>query len=210
MPPLFFLMVDGSRTWSKTGCELFFLSYMHVIVQKKVIYHEVILHCGKYRGPFHGDEKIRFFGVGSGCCFLTFSRVEVYKISFWLKYEDILRGFSLRNFIRWMFCWRGPSVLIGFHLIYDAKNKLCSYFTCILPLQQESCLRNVVWTLSNLCRHKKPPPNFEIVKQAIPYLARLLHRSDGEVLGIALYSFLFFFFFLLWPFLHPIYFSASI
>jgi len=42
--------------------------------------------------------------------------------------------------------------------------------------------RNAAWTLSNLCRGKKPPPNFAVVSTALPTLARLMYHTDDEVL----------------------------
>jgi len=42
-----------------------------------------------------------------------------------------------------------------------------------------STIRNATWTLSNLCRGK-PPPNFEVVRPALPLLARLLFSQDNE------------------------------
>ncbi|CAI9115722.1 OLC1v1016708C1 [Oldenlandia corymbosa var. corymbosa] len=42
-------------------------------------------------------------------------------------------------------------------------------------------LQNATCTLSNLCRGK-PRPDFEKTKLALPYLARLVHSNDKEVL----------------------------
>nr|CAI5820671.1 unnamed protein product [Callosobruchus analis] len=53
----------------------------------------------------------------------------------------------------------------------------------IRPDSPVSLLRNAVWTISNLCRNKNPPPNFELVRPALPTLAKLLNYSDLDVLG---------------------------
>jgi len=53
--------------------------------------------------------------------------------------------------------------------------------------EKQSMLRNATWTVSNLCRGK-PPPKFELVKPALPTLARLINSNDVEVLTDACWA----------------------
>eukprot|EP01134_Creolimax_fragrantissima_P001251 CFRG1251T1 len=54
--------------------------------------------------------------------------------------------------------------------------------------QTASMTRNATWALSNLCRGKSPSPDFEIVRVALPVLARLIHLNDDEVLQDACWA----------------------
>lgn len=50
-------------------------------------------------------------------------------------------------------------------------------------------VRNVAWTLSNLCRNKNPPPDFVHVQKCLPALSFLLSHADHEIKSDACWAF---------------------
>jgi hypothetical protein len=53
----------------------------------------------------------------------------------------------------------------------------------------DTFIKIIVWTLSNLCRHKNPAPAFNLVEKILPKLSSLLFSSDKEILKEACWAF---------------------
>lgn len=51
-----------------------------------------------------------------------------------------------------------------------------------------SFLRNISWTLSNLCRNKDPPPTMDTITSLLPTICRLLNFADKHVLSDACWA----------------------
>ncbi|KAG0257521.1 Importin alpha subunit (Karyopherin alpha subunit) (Serine-rich RNA polymerase I suppressor protein) [Mortierella polycephala] len=62
------------------------------------------------------------------------------------------------------------------------EDALMPLLTLLHENNKISVQRNATWTLSNFCRGKNPPPEWDLIAPALTVLAKLIHSSDDGVL----------------------------